>query len=306
MPRFTAHAVRFSYHEKYKRNAQSLDLGRLPDGDNFLAFALEAWNRVADRDEDRQRSFVTSPAIVTGRVALLKGRVGHYGAPAQVRDVASGQVLLTHDGNIANEPEVRLVIAVPGETPCISAYMVVEEIPEGTLKKPYLDALKELWNVRYPKFTLVIKNVSEAEGWLETASMAEMTVTYLDQSRDLSDYGQGTVAGNVHFVLKPPKGKLLPRRTLDCVKKHPEIAGRLVGRDESERPDSITVRMRGEDGKEKTFAIDQERTPLARWVFSDWGVPALNDDEHRSRSLEEISGLLQREGVKWNSRWEKD
>lgn len=261
---------------------------------------------MADRDEVRQRSFVTTPAIVTGRVALLKGRVGYYGSPAQVRDVASGKVLLTHDGNVANEPEVRLVVAVPAETPCISAFMVVEEIREGTLKKPYLNALKELWDARYPTFTLVIDNVSEAEGWLETASMTQLTVTYLDQSQDLSDFGEKTVAGSVHSVLKPPKGRVFPRRTLDLVRQHRQLAGRLVGRSDDEQPDSVTVRMRGTDGREKTFAIDDERTPLARWVFSDWGMAALNDDEHRRRSLEEITGLLQREGVEWNTQWEKN
>lgn len=112
MPRFTAHAIRFSYHEKRKRQAQTLDLSNLPDGDDFLDTAVEAWTCVADSDRDRQRSFVTTPAVVTGRVALLKGRVGHYGAPAQVRNVASGKVLLEHDGDVANEPEVRLVVAV--------------------------------------------------------------------------------------------------------------------------------------------------------------------------------------------------
>lgn len=307
MPRYTAHAIQFSYHKKHKHHAPALDLRALPgDGADFLDVACEAWACVVDRDEQKHRSFSTLPAQRQGRVALLKGRVGHYGTPAQVRDVATGEIRLEHDGELANEPEVRLVLAVPATDPCSSAYMVVEEVREGSLKAPYIQALRKIWNAKYHEFTLKIDNVVESEAWLATAQMAQMTVTYHDQQADLADHGVPKVAGTVQSVLKLKGGALFPRRTYELVKENRKLAGRLVGRSETdEQPDSVSVKMVGQDGKEKTFAIDNERTPMARWVFSDWGTPTLTDEQHIRKSLDQIRDLMHREGLEWDTRWER-
>lgn len=307
MPRYTAHAIHFSYHMKYKHHSPALDLRALPgDGADFFDIACEAWACVADRDEQKRRSFSTLPVQRRGRVALFKGRVGHYGTPAQIRDVTTGEVKLEHDGELANEPKVRLVLAVPATDPCLSAYMVVEEAREGSLKDPYIRALREIWNAKYHEFTLKIDNVVESEAWLATAQMAQMTVTYRDQQTDLADHGVPKVAGTVQAVLKPKKGVFFSRKTYELVKKNRKLAGRLVGRSETdEQPDSVSVKMVGQDGKEKTFAIDNERTPMARWVFSDWGAPALTDEQHIRKSLDQVQDLMHREGLEWDTRWER-
>lgn len=305
MPRHTAHAIRFRYHEKRKRNAQDLNLNDLPDGSDFLDLACEAWRCMEQLDEKKQRSFDTQPEARTNRIVLFKGRIGHYGAPAQIRDVKTGEVLARHGGNLANEPEARLVLAVPPHD-CIGAYMIVEEIQEGTLKGPYLGALKSLWDARFPHHSLKIDNVAEPEAWLETASMAEMQVVYLDQREDLADAGEMEVAGDVRSVIRPAKGKLFPRKMLDLVKADRLLAGRLIGRADDQLPSSVSVKMRGEDGREKTYAIDHERTPMARWLFSDWGLPPLDDGPHVRRCLDEVRDLLIREGLEWDTRWEKD
>lgn len=305
MPRHTAHAIRFYYHEKHKRNAQPLSLNALPDGSDFLDLACEAWRCMEQKDTDKQRSFDTLPEHRTNRVALFKGRIGHYGSPAQIRDVDTGDVLAVHDGNLANEPEARLVMAVPPHD-SIGAYMVVEEIQEGTLKGPYLRAIRQLWGKRYPRHTLKIDNIAEPEAWLESASLMEMQVVYLDQHGDLADSGEIEVAGSVYSVLRPPKGKLLPRRMLSLIKADRLLAGRLIGRTDGETPpDSVSVKMKGEDGREKTFAIDHEQTPMARWLFSDWGQPPLNDAQHLRRCLDEVRDLMRREGLQWDTQWER-
>lgn len=103
-----------------------------------------------------------------------------------------------------------------------------------------------------------------------------------------------------------PVGKLFPRKMLDLVKADRLLAGRLIGRADDGLPDSVSVKMRGEDGREKTFAIDHERTPMARWLFSDWGLPPLEDGPHVRRCLDEVRDLLLREGLEWDTRWEKD
>lgn len=303
MPRHSAHAIRFHYCEKRKRDAPSLYLNALPDSSDFLDLACEAWDHIQRRDETTERSFDTLPAQRSGRVALFKGRVGHYGAPAQIRDVNTGEVHFNHEGNLANEPEVRLVLAVP-PSDCVSAYMIVEEIKEGTLKKPYLDALDSLWRERYPQHTLKTTNVVESEAWLETASLAELNVIYLDQQGDLADGENTQIIGQIHSTLRPSKGKLLPRKAYDIVRDNPHLAGKLIGHATDELPDSVTVKMRGQDGREKTFAIDNERPPMARWLFSDAGEPSLDDAQHIDRCLDEVRDLLRREGQEWDTRWQ--
>ena len=57
-------------------------------------------------------------------------------------------------------------------------------------------------------------------------------------------------------------------------------------------------------GKTKTFAIDEERTPMARWLFSDYGTPALSDDAHIRMCAEEVNDIMERVGGRWDTSWE--
>lgn len=307
MPRHTAHALEFSYHEARKHHPKLLHLNDLPDGSRFFDLACDAWVSIESLDERRQRSFQALPAIKRGATALMIGRVGHYGAAAQIRDVHSGEVVLNHEGNLANEPEVRLVLAVPPTEECTSAFMIVEEINEGSLKAPYLKALKRLWSERFPDFTLDIDNVAESDGWLKTAELAQVTVTYRDQPTDLADHSTPTDLGVVRSTVTPGKGRRFSRRTYELLSSNKNLAGRLVGRSEDdEEPDSVTVTMVGTDDRKKTFAIGNERTPMARWVFSDFGQPPLDNTAHLRRSLDEVRDLMRLKGTQWDNRWEAD
>ena len=96
--------------------------------------------------------------------------------------------------------------------------MVIEMIQEGSLKRPYVTALRELWNTKFPKFTLKIDNIAESESWLETAEMTKIEVKYLNQQADIADQGEEVIAGSVTSVLKPAKGKYFLRRTLNMVR----------------------------------------------------------------------------------------
>lgn len=304
MPRHTATTISFRYYEKYRRGAPDCDLRTLPDGTDFFDLAVEAWKGVSVKDRELEKVYDTTEPVIHGRIALLKGRIGHYGEPARIRNIDDDEIIMEHDGNLVNEPEVRLVLAVPDTHPCLQAYMVVEMIQEGSLKRPYVTALQELWNTKFPKFTLKVDNIAESESWLETAEMTKIEVKYLDQQADIADQGEEVIAGTVTSVLKPAKGKYFPRQTLNLVRDNKKLAGRLVGRsDDDKEPDSISVTMEG-SGKTKTFAIDEERTPMARWLFSDYGTPALSDDAHIRRCVEEVNDIMERVGGRWDTSWE--
>lgn len=304
MPRHTATAISFKYHEKYRRGAPDCDLRTLPDGTDFFDFAVEAWKGVSTKDQELEKVYDITEPVIHGRIALLKGRIGHYGEPARIRNIDDDKIIVEHDGNLVNEPRVRLVLAVPDTHPCLHAYMVVEMIQEGSLKRPYVTALRELWNTKFPRFTLKVDNIAESESWLETAEMTKIEVKYLDQQADIADQGEEVIAGSVTSVLKPAKGKYFPRPTLNLVRDNKKLAGRLVGRsDDDKEPDSISVTMEG-SGKTKTFAIDEERTPMARWLFSDYGTPALSDGAHIRRCVEEVNDIMERVGGRWDTSWE--
>ena len=304
MPRHTATAISFRYHEKHQRGAPDCDLRTLPDGTDFFDLAVEAWKGVSIKDHEREKVYDTTKPVIHGRIALLKGRIGHYGEPARIRNIDDDKIIMKHNGNLVNEPEVRLVLAVPDTHPCLQAYMVVEMIQEGSLKRPYVTALQELWNTKFPKFTLKVDNIAESESWLETAEMTKIEVKYLDQQADIADQGEEVIAGSVTSVLKPAKGKYLPRRALKLIRDNKKLAGRLVGRsDDDKEPDSISVTMEG-SGKTKTFAIDEERTPMARWLFSDYGTPALSDDTHIRKCVKEVNDIMERVGGRWDTSWE--
>lgn len=304
MPRHTATAISFRYREKYRRGAPDCDLRTLPDGTDFFDLAVEAWKGVSIKDHELEKVYDTTKPVIHGRIALLKGRIGHYGEPARIRNIDDDEIIMEHDGNLVNEPEVRLVLAVPDTHPCLQAYMVVEMIQEGSLKRPYVTALRELWNTKFPRFTLKVDNIVESESWLETAEMTKIEVKYLDQQADIADQGEEAIAGSVTSVLKPAKGKYFPRRALKLIRDNKKLAGRLVGRsDDDKEPDSISVTMEG-SGKTKTFAIDEERTPMARWLFSDYGTPALSDDAHIRRCAEEVNDIMERVGGRWDTSWE--
>ena len=205
MPRHSATAISFRYGERYQKGAPDCDLRSLPDETDFFDLAIEAWAGVTGKDRKREKVYDIADPIIRGRVALLKGRIGHYGQPARIRNIDDDKVVTEHEGNLVNEPEARLVLAVPNTRPCLRAYMVVEIIQEGSLKQPYLAALRELWNMKFPDFTLKVDNVAESEAWLETAEMTQIEVKYLDQQADIADNGDDTIAGIVTSVLKPQK-----------------------------------------------------------------------------------------------------
>jgi hypothetical protein len=304
MPRHSATAISFRYGERYQKGAPDCDLRSLPDETDFFDLAIEAWAGVTGKDRKREKVYDIADPIIRGRVALLKGRIGHYGQPARIRNIDDDKVVTEHEGNLVNEPEARLVLAVPNTRPCLRAYMVVEIIQEGSLKQPYLATLRELWNMKFPDFTLKVDNVAESEAWLETAEMTQIEIKYLDQQADIADNGDDTIAGIVTSVLKPQKNKYFPKRALKLLRDNKKLAGRLVGRsDDSEEPDSISVTMEG-GGRTKTFAIDQERTPMARWLFSDYGMPALSDDAHIRRCIQEVNDIMERVGGRWDTSWE--
>lgn len=304
MPRHSATAISFRYGERRRKGAPDCDLRSLPDETDFFDFAIEAWAEVTGKDHEREKVYDIANPVIHGRVALLKGRIGHYGEPARIRNINNDKVVTEHKGDLVNEPEVRLVLAVPETNPCLRAYMVVEIIQEGSLKQPYLAALRELWNMRFPEFTLKVENIAESEAWLETAEMTQIEVKYLDQQADIADYGEETIAGTVTSVLKPPSNTLFPKRTLKLIRDNKKLAGRLVGRsDDDKEPDAISVTMEG-SGRTKTFAIDQERTPMARWLFSDYGMPTLSDDAHIRRCVQEVNDIMKRVGGRWDTNWE--
>lgn len=205
MPHHSATAVSFRYGERRRQEAPDCDLRSLPDETDFFDLAIEAWAGVTGKDREREKVYDIANPVVRGRVALLKVRIGHYGEPARIRNIDDDKVVTEHQGNLVNEPEVRLVLAVPDTHPCLRAYMVVEIIQEGSLKQPYLAALRELWNMKFPEFTLKVDNIAESEAWLETAEMTQIEVKYLDQQADIADNGDEAIAGIVTSVLKPQK-----------------------------------------------------------------------------------------------------
>ena len=303
MPRHTATGFIISYHERNKRNAPDLDLSSLPDGGSLTDLLLEAWDQLQTLDTYRSKAFSRTGAVRHGRVLLLKGRVGHFGSPARIRDVRNDTVLLEHDGEYVNEPEVRLVLAVPDGRPVLRAYLIAEWIEEGGLRKPYCTALRTLWNDRYPRYTLETHIVTEGEAWLKAAQLLRVTVQYKDQPADLADGDHPQDLGVVTSVIQRPTG-FLRRRNLEMIKADRKLAGRLVGHQVTdEEPDHVSVTM-VHDGREKTFAIDRERTPVARWILNDYGQPALSDDDFLRRCLDEVDELMVRDGGRWHTGWE--
>lgn len=303
MPRHTATGFVINYHERRKHNAPDLDLDNLPDGGDIIDLLQEAWDQIQPLDLYRSRAFSRTATVRRGRVLLLKGRVGHFGSPARVRDVNNDKVLLEHDGELVNEPEVRLVLAVPGTRPVLRAYLIAEWIEEGGLRKPYCEALRTLWADRYPGHTLDIKAVTEGEAWLKAAQLRKITVQYKDQPADLADGDTTQELGVVTSVIQRPKG-FLRRRNLEMIKADRLLAGRLVGHEVTDKePDHVSVTM-VHDGREKTFSIDHERTPVARWLLSDYGQPVLSDEDFLRRCLEEVNDLMVRVGGQWHTGWE--
>jgi hypothetical protein len=302
MPRRTITVTHLFETVRYRPD-ERVDLDKLPTGD-LLYTARALFDQMPKDhlvDQDKERYVAIESMEAQGRTLLFNLKAGPLGVAGEVRDSTTHQIQHAYDESATTAVSLRAMLVVPRRSR--SALFFVEHGGFGAGGGVLLAELKRALRHWHRELTVKDETIVEAEAWLAGAELMKATAMVYGHHADLADHIQGMpqVVGRLQHTILPERGqRLLPRRVYDGLVSNKVDRAQLFGIRPEDDVEDVNVTMTN-NGREKTFALGEERFPTLRLLLSDAGDPEPSSEAFRDFVLGETPDLLQGVGVDWQS-----
>lgn len=301
MPKRTMTISRLWIHE-FRKPSNVLDLPILPDGRDLLdAFETHA-NAAKVSSLVRQRN--ETYAVVTevardDRVLTITFRSGRFGEDGEITDVKTGTSRGAFTKNDATTVVTHGVLLVPKAG--TSALAFTERSGGFGGMSHLVETFNEKFDTSNEDHRMKRNTVVQSDAWLERAELMRVSGTIRKHKSDIATEGKDEVLGTLkHVVVPEGKEKYFPRRVRDRLMQNKISRNKFLAFDESDSVDEIDITL-GDGDQEKTFEIDDEKTPTLRLVLTGSGDAPLSAPAVTKRALSEAPDIFKYYDVEWKS-----
>lgn len=293
---------------KYGVNRAKADSVPLDDLDGLDILAeFEAWaaalNDDSMRDEEKKR-FVKKPAVFpAGRLCMLRSGIGYWGDPGrEVVDSANGEIsYVTTEDDASTVPLRAALVSPPAST---SAFFFIEREGHSAVGSIILDSfkahLRNKWKEEHDsdqqalRFTIEDDAYTSSSQWFAVAEATRVQVSIDTKTGIEDDDALKVTPAHTQTTVSPEGMKFFPGWVKSLLM-NGEI-DRALAALRIEIPDGydgdpeISLTMTGQ-GREKTFMVNDPKTPSVSLLLHDHGSPALNNTQFAKRVLDEATSI---------------
>lgn len=286
-----------------KRNARGINktpqvLSALPlGGADFLNIAEKMISSLSDDDlvDSERKSYLVheSSTASSSRSLCSTWSVGRFGESGETRDVKTHDIEHSHGPTKAHTVKIRTLMHVPEGGK--AALLFAERSHPHSAASALRDRLRAVWG-SLPvgkEFTLKDETLVEVPAWLDTAELRAVVATRYGHATDFEGT-KGDVLGEMNYSFTPASGQSsFPRRLYEAVRDADSKLERakILGIQEDAGVDSVRVTL-GAGDREKTFVIDDERTPPVRLALTELEGDPSKPNHFVSRCMQEAQDLL--------------
>lgn len=307
MPKRTLGLETIRARPGHNRKKQFEELTKIDGQDLLLLF--RAWADELDPDTlvDRARGRYLKVTDVrpTGRTVVVETEHGYFGEAGKTFDVDTHTVTHERGSNQSATINTRLALTIPPDSK--TGVFTVERQGNLGAGARLIPEFKSALVSRFPTYSFDTETVVEAAAWVEGANLLALSVIATSYARP-ADLGDGLEAlpntlGKLTLELAPQRGQqYLPQALLKALRNSTLNASDVIGFRNADI-DETFVRVT-KDGREKTFALGNEKVPAVRLLLNDDGAPSLTSIEFLRRCQQEVRDYFDEMGFTWDSSWQ--
>ncbi|AFR47977.1 hypothetical protein KTR9_1337 [Gordonia sp. KTR9] len=292
---------RLWFHE-FRKPSMVQDLPLLPDGrdliDVFEAHANLAKSSSLVRNRNETYAVVTN-VDRDDRALTVTFRSGRFGEDGEITDVGSGASRGTFRRTDATTVITHGVLLVPRSG--TSALAFTERSGGFGGMSHLVETFNEWFDGVFHDHRMKRDTVVQSDAWLKRADLMKVTGTIRKHKSDIATDGQDEVLGTLKHVIEPGgREKYFPRRLRDRLMENKINRNKFLAFDESDVVDEIDITL-GDGDQEKTFEIDDEKTPTLRLVLTKSGESPLSAEKVKKRAMSEAADIFAHYDVEWVS-----